>query len=157
MKTLLSEFRLIAAFIVVMMINVGAYSQTIISSIGAENNVKILSEHISNRSETNTLELKQENWMSNKGYLEFDTKLRINELFFIYEEVHEQDKKIEDWMVENEAWKLKKELLKHDFYEQPRRLEEWMLDNNFWQIKYEDEHYPLESWMTDNRFWVTVD
>lgn len=157
MKTLLSEFRLIAAFIVLTTINVGANSQTVISSISAENNVKILNEYMANSSETNSIELKHENWMSNKSYLDFDSKLSMRELFFIYEEVHEQDKNIEDWMVKDESWKIKNEMLQQGILEQQRNVEAWMLDKNFWQIMQEDEHYPLEQWMTDSKFWVMVD
>ncbi|MCB2195995.1 MAG: hypothetical protein KQH79_09040 [Bacteroidetes bacterium] len=157
MKTLLSQIRFIAAFIIIMMISVGANSQTVISSIGAENSVKILSEQMSKSSKTKTIELKQENWMSNKGYLDFDSKLSMSDLFFVYEEVREQDKKVEDWMSENASWQLKKKSEQNDILEQPRKLEEWMLDNNFWKIKREDEHYPLERWMTDSKFWVMVD
>lgn len=157
MKTLLSQIRFIAAFIIIMMISVGANSQTVISSIGAENSVKILSEQMSKSSKTKTIELKQENWMSNKGYLDLNSKLSMSDLFFVYEEVREQDKKVEDWMSENASWQLKKKSEQNDILEQPRKLEEWMLDNNFWKIKREDEHYPLERWMTDSKFWVMVD
>lgn len=157
MKTLLSQIRFIAAFIIVMMISVGANSQTVISSIGAENSVKILSEQMSKSSEARTIELKQENWMSNKGYLDLNSNLSMSDLFFVYEEVREQDKKVEDWMSENASWQLKKQTEQNDILEQPRKIEEWMLDQNFWKIKREDEHYPLERWMTDSKFWVMVD
>ena len=157
MKNLLHTLKIPAALIILLIISVSVNSQTVISSVSASENAKVLSKQISNSSESIILKHKSENWMSNKSYLDFESQLSIDEIFIIYENVIESEKEIEDWMIKNDNWKLNKETLGTEIHENSKGLEEWMFDKNFWNIKTDKEYHPIEDWMTNNKFWVTVD
>ena len=93
--------------------------------------------------------------MSNKSYLDMSSsRLSMFELFTIKEQILEDHKQIEDWMLNNSSWEMSKHTSTKDSIEEFVEFEEWMFDDNFWQIKTDKDCCPIEDWMTDKTFWV---
>jgi len=155
MKKLLTTLLAFAALIIFLIVNDSVYSQKVISSVNAANNVVLISENLkTNNTSTIVLENKAENWMSNKNYLDASTSdFNYSIMNALNEKVYESDKKLEDWMFEEAEWVLTKLVI--ETFDEERLLEEWMFDTNFLKIKDEDEN-SIEDWMLDDKFWVMV-
>ncbi|PLX13727.1 MAG: hypothetical protein C0597_11235 [Marinilabiliales bacterium] len=155
MKKLLHIAKILAALIVFIAFIDSTYSQNLISSVNSGTNA-IISHDLSLKS-TNTIVLnnKSANWMSNKSYLDMSSsRLSMFELFTIKEQILEDHKQIEYWMLNNSSWEMSKHTSTKDSIEEFVEFEEWMFDDNFWQIKTDKDCCPIEDWMTDKTFWV---
>jgi len=72
-------------------------------------------------------------------------------------EQKEELSQIEDWMINDEFWKIENttgnfilefEVDPNDEYSV---IEDWMMDDNFWI--YEENNDKIEPWMIDPEFW----
>lgn len=77
--------------------------------------------------------------------------------FEYFEQAEEVELEIEDWMVNDEVWKLNRPV--DD--EQGLSIEKWMSDDNYWSknksfLKNSAEgesELVIQKWMTDNKTW----
>ena len=73
----------------------------------------------------------------------------------INEKVYENDKEIENWMLDESEWILSKTVLDNTV-DELNLIEDWMLDDSFWKIKEDVDEIIIEDWMLDDKFWVMV-
>ncbi|MEA2105294.1 MAG: hypothetical protein U9P82_01015 [Bacteroidota bacterium] len=69
----------------------------------------------------------------------------------------EELSQIEDWMINDEFWKIENRTddfilkLEADPNDEYSVVEDWMIDDNFWI--YEENNDKIEPWMLDPNFW----
>ncbi len=76
------------------------------------------------------------------------------------EEMREESSQLEDWMVNDEFWRVdnstNNSILEFEVSpnEEFSEIENWMIDDDFWiQEENENSEYVIEPWMTDTDFW----
>lgn len=156
MKKEFHILQILTALLFLILFSGSLYSQNVISSVSVDKSAATASKQLKNNSaESELKQIELENWMSNKNYLDMNSSSELMKLkLLMNEKVFEADRKIENWMTDQNFWELKK----FDHYnvnESSNEIEDWMLDDNFWILKEEDEKY-IEDWMMDNKFWVLV-
>jgi len=74
--------------------------------------------------------------------------------------IQEQSSQIEDWMTDDQFWKVEystKNLeiqIEDNPKEEVSEIENWMIDESFWIIEEnENNDYVIEPWMIDPNFW----
>lgn len=155
MKNLLSSLQKVAALIFVLILSDSLFSQNVISSVNVSNNASLIVESITNNN-SNSIDLKKNssNWMSNKNYLDHSSAgLSYKIMMALNERVFENEKKIEDWMLENSKWNISGS---QEVYKELKPIENWMLDESFWIIEDEVDNSSIENWMIDSKFWVMI-
>jgi hypothetical protein len=157
MKNFIFNLNFLAALTLMVFLSANVYSQNVISSVNVSKKAAVLINQVSTSSENSEIELNEtENFMSAKNYLESSSSDYLStKMFLLNENVIENKRDIEDWMINESSWELEKKSLvktESDF----RKIEDWMLDGKFWEIIEETDQCELEEWMTDNKFWVMV-
>jgi hypothetical protein len=157
MKNFVLTFKFLAALTLIVFFTANVYSQNVISSVNVSKKAAVLINQVSTTSNDSEIELNEtENFMSTKGYLESSSSdYLITKMFLLNENIIENKREIEDWMMKESSWELEKKSFaktESDF----RKIEDWMLDKKFWDIIEETDQCEVEEWMTDNKFWVMV-
>ncbi|MCK5028801.1 MAG: hypothetical protein KAR57_04150 [Bacteroidales bacterium] len=157
MKNFIINLKFLAALTLMVFLSANMYSQNVISSVNVSKKAAVLINQVSTSSDNSEIELNEtENFMSAKNYLESSSSDYLStKMFLLNENVIENKRDIEDWMINESSWELEKKSLvktESDF----RNIEDWMLDEKFWKIIDETDQCELEEWMTDNKFWVMV-
>jgi len=157
MKNFVLTFKFLATITLIMFFMANVYSQNVITSVNVSKKAAVLINQVSTTSNDSDIELNEtENFMSTKGYLESSSSdYLISKMFLLNENVVENKRSIEDWMMNKSSWILEKKPFSRtesDF----RKIEDWMLDEKFWDIIEETDQREVEEWMTDTKFWVMV-
>ena len=157
MKNFLFTLKFLAAYSLIVCFTANVYSQNVISSVNVSKQAAVLANRVSTSSNAEEIELNEtENFMSTKGYLESSSSdYVIAKMFLLNENLVENNKGIEDWMMNESFWKLERNSFaktESDF----KKIENWMLYEKFWCIIEETDQCDVEAWMTDNKFWVMV-
>ena len=164
MNNLLLTLKALAALIFLIIFNGSLYSQNVISSVNVSKSATLISKQMTNNTSGSIiLEKDSENWMSNKNYLDISSStFNYNVMIAINEKVYENDKEIENWMLDESEWILPKTDL-NNTDDELHLIEDWMLDDSFWKIKparpaggKEVDENTIEDWMINDKFWVIV-
>ena len=164
MKNLLLTLKTLVALIFLIFLNGSLYSQNVISSVNVNNNAALIGKQLTNNTSGSIiLEKDSENWMSNKNYLDISSSsFNYYVMIAINEKVYENDKEIENWMLDESEWILPKTDL-NNTDDELHLIEDWMLDDSFWKIKparpaggKEVDENTIEDWMINDKFWVIV-
>ncbi len=164
MKNLLLTLKTLAAFLLLITFYGSLYSQNVISSVNVSNNAALIGEQLTNNTYSSIVLAKDaDNWTTNKNYLDNSSSNFIYYVMIaINEKIYETDKKIESWMLDESEWILSKPVLDNTV-DELNLIEDWMLNDDFWKIKPvrpaggEDvDENTIEDWMLDDKFWVMV-
>ncbi len=164
MKNLPSTLKTLAALILLITFYGSLYSQNVISSVNVSNNATVVGKQLTNNTYSSiVLKKDAENWMSNKNYLDNSSSNFIYYVMIaMNEKVYELDTEIENWMLDESEWILPKSVLDNTV-DELNLIEDWMLNDDFWKIKParpaggEDvDRNTIEDWMLDDKFWVMV-
>ena len=157
MKKELHIFKILTAVLFFVFLSGSLYSQKVISSVSVNKSATAVSKQLTkNIAESELKQLKSENWMSNKSYLDINSSSESMKLkMLMNEKVFEADNEIENWMTDQNYWELKNSEY-NDIDDSSNDIEDWMLDDDFWILKEEEDQSNIENWMIDNKFWVLV-
>ncbi len=171
MKNLLLTLKILAALLLLITFYGSLYSQNVISSVNVSNNATLIGEQLTNNTYSSiVLEKDADNWTTNKNYLDNSSSNFIYYVMIaMNEKVYELDKEIKNWMLDESEWILSKNDLDNTV-EELNLIEDWMLNDDFWKIKParlsadkagpaggEDvDRKTIEDWMLDDKFWVMV-
>lgn len=147
--------KILAAIAIYMMCVSSLYSQKIISSVNATKSAANISEKLTNKKiESISVQLKSENWLTNKNYLKTNSAIEeLKMMMLINETVYEPEREMEEWMVNDSKWNVPI----NNTIEENRDIEDWMNIELFWKLETFTEHAEIEKWMIDNKFWVLIE
>ncbi len=157
MKNLLLTLKTLAALLLLITFYGSLYSQNVISSVNVSDNAAVVGKLLTNNTSGSIiLDKDSENWMSNKNYLDINSSSFNYKVMIVFnEKIYENDKEIENWMLEESEWILSKSDLDNTV-EELNLIEDWMLNDDFWKINDDVDRNTIEDWMLDDKFWLMV-